>query len=167
MGFGRVRFFTEAAKDEVRRRLLSEIKTAMKNKDSFTLTTLRSVLSEVYAADKISPPQISSSAVTSIIRKATLRRTDSAAQFVSASRPDLAEKERREVDILSSFLPPLLTQNEIDRVLRDVLAEHKPDGDRRRALGKVFKAFYAKVDKTTVDTDLVKRRAETLLADPN
>jgi len=167
VGVGKVRFFTEAATDDIRGRLLSEVKTAMKNKDSFTSTTLRAVLSEVYAADKTSPSQISSSAIISIIRKATLRRTDSAAQFTGASRPDLAEKENREADILSAFLPPLLAESEIDRVLRDVLAEHKPEGDPRRALGQVFKTFYAKVDKSTVDTNLVKSRAEILLSNVN
>jgi len=162
VGVGRSRFYTEAATD-IRGRLLSEVKTAMKNKDSFTSTTLRTVLSEVYAADKTSPTKISPSAIISIIRKATLRRTDSAAQFTSAFRLDLAEKEKREADILSAFLPPLLAESEIDRVLRDVLAKHKHQGDPRRALVQVFKAFYAKVDKSIVDTDLVKSRAETLL----
>jgi uncharacterized protein YqeY len=66
--------------------------------------------------------------------------------------------------VLSTFLPPLLAESEIDRVLRGVLAEHKPEGDARRALGQVLKAFYAKVDKSTVDPDLVNRRTETLLS---
>jgi len=78
----------------------------------------------------------------------------------------LADKEKREADILSTFLPPLLAESEIDRVLRDVIVEHKPEGDSRKALGKVFKAFYSKVDKSTVDTDLVKQRAEVLLTNP-
>lgn len=68
---------------------------------------------------------------------------------------------------MSAFLPPLLVESEIDRILQDVLDEHKPEGDLRRALGKLLKAFYAKVDKSTVDANLVKKRAETLLSNPN
>jgi len=163
---GRGRFFTECAvilTDDIRGRLVSEVKTAMKNKDSFTSTTLRSVLSEVYAADKTSPPKISSSAITSIIRKAVLRRTDSATQFINASRPDLAAKEKLEADILVTLLPPLLAESEINRVLQDVLAGYKLEGEPRKALGKLLKAFYIKVDKSTVDPNLVKNRAETML----
>jgi len=162
-------FASKAAMDDVRMRLLSEVKTAMKNKDAFTSRTLRSVLSEVYAAEKLSPPKISSSVIISIIRKAARRRTDSAAQFMGASRPDLADVEEREADILSAFLPPLLPESEIDRILRDILVEveDKPAGDPRRSLGQVFKAFYAKIDKSTVDTDLVKSRAENLLSNSN
>jgi uncharacterized protein YqeY len=161
------RFFSDAGPTDIRGRLLIEVKNAMKNKDTFASTTLRSVLSEVYAADKTSPPKVSCSAITSIIRKAVLRRRDSASQFISASRLDLADKEKREADILSTFLPPLLAESEIDRVLRDVLVEHKPESDPRKALGKVFKSFYSKVDKSTVDTDLVKQRAEILLTNTN
>jgi uncharacterized protein YqeY len=86
---------------------------------------------------------------------------------MKASRADLAEKERREAEVLYTFLPPLLPESEIDRVLRDVLAEHKHEGDPRKALGKVFKAFYSKVDRSTVDADLVKSRAEALLSNPS
>jgi len=167
MSLSKVRFFSETATDDIRGRLLSELKTAMKNKDSFTSTTLRSVLAEVYAADKTSPPKVSSSVVASIIRNANVQRIHSAAQFASASRLDLADKERREADILSAFLPPLLVESEIDGVLQDVLAEHKPEGDPRRPLGKVLKAFFAKVDKSTVDASLVKHRAEALLSNHN
>lgn len=93
-----------------------------------------------------------------------LSQTDSAAQFIKATRCDLAEKEQREADVLSAFLPPLLNEAEIDHILRGVLSESRPQGsDPRKALGQVFKAFYAKVDKSTVDPDLLKRRAETLL----
>ncbi|KIM91973.1 hypothetical protein PILCRDRAFT_809970 [Piloderma croceum F 1598] len=167
MSLRKSRFFSETATDDIRGRLLSEAKTAMKNKNSFTSTTIRSVLSEVYAADKASPPKVSSPAITSIIRKATLQRIQSAAKFASASRPDLAEKERREADILSALIPPFLAESEIDGVLRDVLAQHKPEDDPGRALGKVLGAFYTKVDKSTVDAHLVKSRAEALLSNHN
>ena len=138
----------------------------------------------MYAADKLSS-KISSSAINSIIRKATIRRvsvfrilwlschrnsiiillqTDSAAQFIKATRYDLAEKEQREADVLSAFLPPLLGEAEIDRILQEILSENRPQGsDPRKALGQVFRAFYAKVDNSMVDPDLLKRRTERLL----
>lgn len=100
-------------------------------------------------------------------RKRNYFQVDAAAQFTSASRPDLAEKERREADILSAFLPPLLTDSEIERILRDIVAKHKADDNSKRALGKVFKDFYAKVDTSAVDKGLVKDKAEILLSDAN
>lgn len=95
-----------------------------------------------------------------------LAQLDAAAQFNQASRPDLAGKERQEVDFLAGFLPPLLPQADIDRILKEIITEQisPTQNDLRKALGKVFKAFYSRVDKASVDPDLVKRRAEAILA---
>ncbi|OJA10186.1 hypothetical protein AZE42_01828 [Rhizopogon vesiculosus] len=149
---------------DVRQQLLSGVKTAMKNKDPATSTTLRSILSEVYAADKSTGSPVSSPAITAILRKATLRRYDSVGQFVKASRPDLAQKEQQEADILSAFLPPLMSEADIDLVLNEVIAETTLDGEPRKVLGQVYKNFYSKVDKSNVDPETVKRKAEALLS---
>jgi uncharacterized protein YqeY len=96
-----------------------------------------------------------------------LAQHDSAIQFINASRPDLAQKEHREADILAAFLPPLMSEADIDRVLNEVIAETTLDGDPRKILGQVYKAFYSKVDKSNVDTNTVKRKAEALLLNIN
>jgi uncharacterized protein YqeY len=93
-----------------------------------------------------------------------LAQHDSAIQFVNASRSDLAQKEYREADILAAFLPPLMSDAEIDRVLNEIVTETTLDGDSRKILGQVYKTFYSKVDKSTVDTNIVKRKAEALLS---
>ena len=98
------------------------------------------------------------------------KQLDSAAQFNNASRPDLAGKERQEADFLAKFLPPLLPEADIDNLLKEIITKQvtltKGDGDPRKSImiGKVFKTFYSGVDKASVDPDLVKRRAEALLA---
>lgn len=92
---------------------------------------------------------------------------DSAGQFIKASRPDLAQKEQREADILSAFLPPLMSETDIDHVLNEVIAETTLDGEPRKILGQVYKSFYSKVDKSNVDTETVKRKAEALLFNIN
>ncbi|KAI0768645.1 Yqey-like protein-domain-containing protein [Trametes elegans] len=162
-----------AAGADVRARLMQELKQAMKTRDTVKSTTIRSVLSEVYAADKaVRSGTATPSAVASIIRKAAARRSDAAAEFHKAARADLASKEEQEAALLQSFLPPLLPASEIDRVLADVLAspavaDAVAKGPAQRAQGQVFKAFYARVDRSAVDADLVKQRAQALLAPQN
>lgn len=92
-----------------------------------------------------------------------LFQTESASQFVKGERPDLAEKETREAAIISVFLPPMLSEAEIDKVLREVAPSCPRDGNPKKALGSIFKSFYLKVDKANVDPELVKSRAEALL----
>ncbi|KAF9222616.1 GatB YqeY domain-containing protein [Gyrodon lividus] len=159
------RFHSSAisANEDIRERLTAAVKQAMKNKDQVSSMTLRSVLSEVYNLDKSSGSKVSSPAVVGILRKAVHRRTESAAQFIKGERPDLAEKESREAEVISAFLPPLLLEAEIDRVLREVIAECPQDSNPKKVLALAFKLFYSKVNKLNVDPDLVKRRAVVLL----
>lgn len=94
----------------------------------------------------------------------------------------MAEKEAQEIGVLQTFLPPMPTEADIDRVLREVMvaenisaSEGKKVGSpppcikpvakaRQQALGLLFKAFYAKIAKDSVDPELVKRKAGELLA---
>lgn len=154
--------------NDIRSQLMTELKAAMKIKDTFKSTTIRSVLAEVQTADKARPEPLSTSGIVSIIRKAATRRTETAAEFEKAARQDLAEKEKREAELLQIFLPPLLSQVEIDRVLHEIVEEQKPrPGDNmKKVQGMVMKAFYSKVDRSTVDAELVKSRAEAALAVP-
>ncbi|KAI0666718.1 GatB/YqeY domain-containing protein [Trametes maxima] len=162
------RFSSSNALD-VRPRLMQELKEAMKSKDTVKSTTIRSVLSEVYAADKAASGTAPPSAVIGILRKAATRRTDAAAEFTKAARQDLAEKEHQEAAILHAFLPPLLPQADIDRVLTEVIAsptisEAVSKGPAQKVLGQVFKAFYTQIDKSSVDPELVRQRAQALLS---
>jgi uncharacterized protein YqeY len=92
-----------------------------------------------------------------------LTKVDAASKFTEASRLDLAEKENREAGLLSKFLPPLLSEIEIDRTLGEVIDTLPAGSDPRKSLGRVFKEFYSKVDKSAVDANVVKQRAEKLL----
>ncbi|KII92231.1 hypothetical protein PLICRDRAFT_154596 [Plicaturopsis crispa FD-325 SS-3] len=147
---------------------MSDLKTAMKSKDAFTSTTLRSVLAEIQALDKSSKSPAQSNAIIGILRKALHRRHEAATKYVSASRPDLAETETREAALLEAYVPPLLPESEISRVLGEVAAEETEplpvDGKAKgRAEGRLLKAFYTRVDKALVDPAVVKRCVDRLL----
>ncbi|PPQ89505.1 hypothetical protein CVT25_012177 [Psilocybe cyanescens] len=121
--------------------LRNEIKVAMK-----------SVLSEIDSAEKTAKVKLSSSDMN-----------DAAQMFSSAKRPDLAEKEQKEVELLSKFVPPLMTVLEIDTHIRGMLANLTDANDPRKTLPMIFKEFYSKVDKSSVDRNLVKERAQELV----
>jgi len=119
---------------------------------------------KINAADKVADSKISSSNIISIIRKASTRRHDAAAQYTQANRSELAEKELMEASLLDEFLPSLMSSTEIDGIIQDILASLAlSPADSRKATGKIFKAFYAKVDRSSVDPDLVKARVNHAL----
>jgi len=146
----------------LRVRLRTEFVSAFKAKDHFSANTLRAVLAEINDADKTSGVQVPNHDVVSILRKALTRRAQSAAQYKAASREDLAEKETQEANLLEKFLPPSLSEAEIDARLKECLQSIE-NSDSRAAMGRLMKAFYAQVDKSAVEGKIVKERAEHLL----
>ncbi|KAF5389358.1 hypothetical protein D9757_004380 [Collybiopsis confluens] len=160
------RRFYSTSVPEIRTVFQARVKEAMKAKNAFVSTTLRSVLAEINASDKAANDTISSSAIVNIIRKASARRLEAASQYMQADRPDLAEKERKEASLLEEFLPPLLSASEIDATVNGILLSLNisPDEDSRKATGKILKAFYTQVDRSLVDPNLVKSRVDHALS---
>lgn len=149
---------------DVRTRLHNSIKEAMKAKDTAKSTTFRSVLSEIQLADKASKEPLSNSGVLGIIRKAATRRKDAAGQYVQAGRQDLSQKELAEADLLSQFLPQLMTEPDVDNALRRVVQLFPvEDLAKKGSRGKILGQFYAQVDKTNVDPQMVNERLSLLL----
>ncbi|KAF8520378.1 GatB/YqeY domain-containing protein [Hysterangium stoloniferum] len=134
----------------------------MRSRDSFSSTTIRSVLSEIYAAQKAAVQPLKTPEIVSIIRKAEQRRLDSARQFESASRADLAEKEQKEANLLACYLPTMVPVSEIDRVLRRVISGITEKDNVKKAKGLVLKLFYSEVNKNAVQGEVVKQRLDEL-----
>ena len=73
--------------------------------------------------------------------------------------------------MLEEFLPPMLAHSEIDRILLEVItaneikatADEQMKGRMNAVVGKVFKPFYERVDRTTVDAGYVRQKAEEIL----
>lgn len=90
-------------------------------------------------------------------------QNEAAAQFVEAKRPDLAEIEQQEAELLSKFLPPLLSAADIDVHMKAALDAIPSGTDPLKVSNLLFKEFYSRVDKPLVDSNLVKERAQALL----
>ncbi|KZT68294.1 GatB/YqeY domain-containing protein, partial [Daedalea quercina L-15889] len=153
---------------DMRSQLMSELKAAMKAKDSLKSTVFRSVLSEVYATDKAPSTKdgvTSSSTIVGIMRKGAQRRLDTAKLYEQSSRPELAAKEKQEAEILQGLLPPLLSEAEVDKVIQEIIIDRAdyrlsddPNPKRRKQL--ITRFFYERVDKSRVDGGLVNRRID-------
>jgi len=64
-----------------------------------------------------------------------------------------------EANLLAQFLPPLLSEADVDSHLQKIL-DRLPSGQKA---GIIFKEFYSVVDKSTVDPGMVKKRLDVLL----
>ena len=94
--------------------------TAMKEKNSIAKNALRGLLSAItnklVADGKLPSDEASDELVLSVIKTEVKRRKDSISQFTEAGRPELAESEKKELDILSKYLPETMSKEEIKKI---------------------------------------------------
>lgn len=107
----------------LREDLNAEIKKAMIAKDKPRLNALRLLLSEVKKVEVDERITLDDSRFIAIVTKMVKQREDSAAQYTSAGRPELAEGEAFEAKVLQEFLPPSLTDEEVDEYIAKAIAE--------------------------------------------
>jgi uncharacterized protein YqeY len=80
--------------------------------------------------------------VLTVIRKAVKQRQDSIEQYTKGNRPDLAAKEQSELEILKTYLPPELSDEEIESGVREIIAS--TGAQSKKDMGKVMKEATAR-----------------------
>lgn len=128
---------------EIRERLLSEVKTAMKEKNQVRVDTLRGIQSAIKNREiELRPEPISVDDVLNVVKKLVKQRKESIEQFSAAKRQDLVDKESTELKILEEFLPPQLSTADIEALVAETIAE--VGATSVKDMGKVMKAVMAK-----------------------
>jgi uncharacterized protein YqeY len=107
--------------------LRESLKTAMKAKDAVTLTTVRSIMTactnELVATGKTPQDQLDDTGILAVIKRLAKQRKESILQYEAANRPELAEPEKLELAVLETYLPTLMTQEQIRPVAEAKKAE--------------------------------------------
>ncbi|HEY6486496.1 MAG TPA: GatB/YqeY domain-containing protein [Candidatus Cybelea sp.] len=113
-------------------RIAADLKEAMRARDQLRLDTLRSALSGFIYKRSESGREISDNDELEVVRRLVKQRGDSEAEFERAGRPELADKERREREILLAYLPAQRSAAEIREIVQSVLGE-LPEASRNMA----------------------------------
>jgi len=141
-------------------KILSDYKEAMKSRNTFkssVLSFLRADMMNVAVAKK--KKALDDSEAITVIKKQIKQRQDSIEQFTKGNRPEMAEKEKQELEILKTYLPPEISGDAIKKIIEEVVAATGASG--MKDMGKVMKEVNAKVagqaDGKLV-SDLVRER---------
>jgi len=140
--------------------VMTALKAAMKSKDTVALTALRSVKSAILLAQTSgSGAELNEAEEFKLLQKLVKQRRDSAAIFTKQNRLDLAEPELAEVEVISQFLPQMLEESEVEKVVVETIASLGASGmkDMGRVMGVVSKTLAGKTDGKTIST-LVKAK---------
>lgn len=104
-----------------------DLKTSMKAKDALRVQTLRSALAaftnELVAKGMKPTDEVPDAMALTVLKRLAKQRKDSAEQFTSGGRPELAEKEVAELKIIESYLPQGASKEEIEKVAKAKMAE--------------------------------------------
>jgi uncharacterized protein YqeY len=141
--------------------LRADLTVAMKRRDDVATSTLRMALAAIKEAAVAGKEakELTDDEILRVLNKEVKRRDEAAEAFRSADRPDRADREQAERDILAAYLPAALSPEELEALVNEVLAEGGFSG--MGAMGPAMKAVTAKVagraDGKTV-SDLVRAR---------
>jgi hypothetical protein len=141
-------------------RIMDEIKTAMRAKDTVALESLRAVKSAILLAETAtgSKEAISEEEEIKILQRLIKQRRDSAAIYIEQNRPDLAEPEVAQLAIIEKFLPVQLSETEIEAIVGQIIAAENASG--MAAMGKIMGLasveLAGKADGKTIST-IVKK----------
>ena len=124
-------------------RLNGEIKAAMLAKDAAKLGALRMLKSTVgYVQIEKKVESLSDPEFISVVQKEVKKRRDSIEQYEKGGRPELAAIEKEEITVLETFLPQPLSPEELEKLVREAIAE--TGAASKKDMGPVIKAVQAK-----------------------
>jgi uncharacterized protein YqeY len=116
----------------------------MRAKDAGRLGVLRMLKSALkYASIEKSDAGLDDAAATQVIRKQVKQRQDSIESFEKGGRPELAAKEKEELDMLNAYLPKAMNADELATMVRETIAEI--GATSKAQMGAVMKAMQEKV----------------------
>ena len=124
-------------------RLAGEIKAAMLAQEAARLSTLRLLKSAIgYAQIERKTENLPDADFVGVVQKEIKKRRDAIEQYEKGGRPELADKEKKEITVLEGFLPPPLSAAELEQLIRAVIQETGATG--KKDMGPVIKAVQAK-----------------------
>ncbi|MBV9263149.1 MAG: GatB/YqeY domain-containing protein [Candidatus Eremiobacteraeota bacterium] len=138
---------------KLREQISNDLKDAMRARDQLRMDTLRSALSGFIYKRTESGQELSEADELDVVRRLARQRGDAIAEFERAGRTELAEKERREREILQTYLPAQRSPEQIREIVQSVLAELPAES---RTTGAVMKVVMPQL-RGQADGNLVRQ----------
>jgi uncharacterized protein len=123
-------------------KIRTDMTEAMKAQAKERLSTLRMLQSALKNEQIAVGHELSDEEAMSVIRKAVKQRQDSIEQYTGAGRTELADKERAEMELLKTYLPPELSEAELEAGIGEIIAA--TGAQSKKDMGKVMKEATAR-----------------------
>lgn len=144
----------------LRERLESDMKTALKARDTLRLETIRGARGAIRNKEIELGAPLDDEGIVRVLRALLKQRAEAAEQYAAAQRGELADKERAEAAVLEAYLPSAPSAAEVERVVSQVIAE--VGASSPKDLGRVMKPALERLG-AAVDGKQVSETARRLL----
>lgn len=140
-----------------------DLKAAMIAKDSVRTETLRSIRAEILKADKSGMDrEMNEQEEIEMLNKQAKMRREAIEQFEAAGRNDLVDKEKAQLEIIETYLPEQMSQEEAEKVIDGIIKDTgaTDQKDFGKVMGAAMKELKGKIDGKVIQ-DLVKSKLST------
>jgi uncharacterized protein len=137
----------------------AEVKEATLSRDAERRGALRLILSELRSAEKELQRPLSDEEELQVLQRERKRRIEAAEAFRSGDRPEQAEAEERELAVLQEFMPEPLSEEDLEEIVDDAIAENGATSmrDFGRVMADVMPQVSGRADGSVV-SQLVKEK---------
>lgn len=144
---------------ETRQRILDDIKTAMKAGDKPRLATLRLMSAAIKQKEVDERIELNEEATLAIIDKLMKQRRESISQYEAAGRDDLVAQEQAEAEIIKTYLPEALSDDEISAIIAEAIASTGAASvkDMGKVMGMVKPKLQGRADMSSVSKTIKDR----------
>ncbi len=136
----------------MRNQILEDLKEAMKAQDKLKLSVIRMVKSAIQMEELNTKRELTDEEVIGIIEKQIKTRNESILEFEKGNRTDLIEQTTKEIDILKTYMPEPLSEQEVMQLIEKVFEEVKPSApsDMGKVMKELTPLLKGKADMSTV-----------------
>ncbi|NUP50208.1 MAG: GatB/YqeY domain-containing protein [Catenulispora sp.] len=130
---------------ELKERLRTDLTAAMKGRDELVTATLRMALTAIGTEEVAGKEarELSDAEVVQVLTREAKKRREAAEAFANGGRPEQAEREKAEGEVLARYLPAQLSDEELSALVAQAVAETGAEGPK--GMGQVMKALNPKV----------------------
>ena len=148
---------------ELKDRLRADLTAAMKQRDELRTATLRMVLSAVSAEEVAGKEarELTDDEVQAVLRREAKKRREAAEAFASAGRPEQAQRESDEGDVVAAYLPAQMEDADLAAIVADVITRTGASGmkDMGRVMGAAQQAVAGRAEGSRVAAEVRRQLA--------
>jgi len=146
--------------NSLKEKILSDLKDALKSGDNFRRDVLRllsGAIKNVEIEKKKRDEGLNDQEVVEVVKKSVKQRKDSVEQYENGGRQDLADKEKKEIEILLVYLPAQVSEDKVREEIKKVIVE--TGATSQKDFGKVMGIAMKRL-QNQADGDVVKKIVE-------